>query len=141
MFHGDKNQMRAFFCTVYAKMQQGPLIDPLEQQLGEVIAAHPEYHAQLDDSKVVAGQDFTVENGKTNPYLHMAMHLSIREQTATDRPPGIQKAYNMLVTSLGTQKAEHKMMECLGKALWEAQRSNSVPDELSYLVCVRSLTR
>jgi hypothetical protein len=29
--------------------------------------------------------------------------------------------------------AEHRMMECLGQILWEAQRSNSVPDDDKYL--------
>ncbi len=139
MFHGDRNQMRAFFCQVYAKMQQGPLIDPLEQQLAAVIDAHPEYHSLLQHPEAVGEQDFSVENGQTNPYLHMAMHLSIREQTSTDRPSGIRAAYEGLVARHGPHEAEHRMMECLGKALWEAQRSNSLPNELNYLECVKTL--
>ncbi|MGV6859021.1 MAG: DUF1841 family protein [bacterium] len=139
MFHGDRNQMRTFFCQVYAKMQQGPLVDPLEQQLGTIIDAHPEYHELLKQPEAVASQDFTPENGQVNPYLHMAMHLSIGEQTSTNRPPGIRLAFQQLSSKHGQHEAEHRMMECLGKALWEAQRSNSLPNELNYLECVKTL--
>jgi hypothetical protein len=31
------------------------------------------------------------------------------------------------------------MMECLGLALWEAQRRNRAPDEQAYLECLKKL--
>jgi hypothetical protein len=31
------------------------------------------------------------------------------------------------------------MMECLGQALWNAQRSNQMPDEAIYLDCLQKL--
>jgi hypothetical protein len=29
------------------------------------------------------------------------------------------------------------MMECLGEALWRAQRDNRLPDEVAYLECLK----
>ena len=81
------------------------------------------------------------EAGETNPFLHMSMHLSLQEQVGTDRPPGIHALYERLVLRSGdAHAAEHRMMECLGRILWEAQRQNGMPDEQAYLECVRRLT-
>jgi hypothetical protein len=35
--------------------------------------------------------------------------------------------------------AEHRMMEALGRALWEAQRAGRLPDERAYLEDLRRL--
>jgi hypothetical protein len=31
------------------------------------------------------------------------------------------------------------MMECLGQALWQAQRDQTHPDEMAYLECLRKI--
>jgi hypothetical protein len=36
-------------------------------------------------------------------------------------------------------EAEHRMMEALGRALWEAQRAARLPDEQAYLEDLRRL--
>ena len=45
----------------------------------------------------------------------------------------------LLLARHGEHDAEHLIMECLGKAIWEAQRAQREPDEQQYLECVRSL--
>ncbi|MFI4921895.1 MAG: DUF1841 family protein [Gammaproteobacteria bacterium] len=37
--------------------------------------------------------------------------------------------------------AEHTMLECLGEALWRAQRENRLPDEQAYLACIKARVR
>ena len=70
----------------------------------------------------------------------MGMHITIREQVQTDRPAGIANAHQRLIIKVGdVQEAEHRMQECLGLALWEAQRSGTMPDESRYLECVLKL--
>jgi hypothetical protein len=69
------------------------------------------------------------------------MHLSIREQAGTDRPPGIRAIHQRLSSRLGAMEAEHRMIECLGRSLWEAQRAGTLPDETAYLDCLRSLAK
>lgn len=139
MFGNDRNQLRRFYCDVWARRQRGEDLDPLATQIAAVIESHPEYQALMTDPDAALSAEYTPEMGQSNPFLHMGMHLAIREQVSTDRPTGIRAAYQLLIARYGDHEAEHRMMECLGKALWEAQRSGSTPDEVAYLECVRML--
>jgi hypothetical protein len=70
----------------------------------------------------------------------MGLHLAIREQVATDRPPGIAAVHAALARRHGgVHHAEHIMIEPLAQTLWEAQRSGNAPDEAGYLERLRSL--
>jgi len=139
MFGNDRNQLRRLYCDAWAARQRGEPLDPLAHQIAEVIEAHPEYQALVEDPQAALGAEYTPEMGQTNPFLHMGMHLAIREQVSTDRPAGIRAAWQQLVARLGEHEAEHRMMECLGQAIWEAQRSRREPDEAQYLECLRRL--
>ena len=86
-------------------------------------------------------RDYTPEMGQTNPFLHMGMHIAIREQLGGDRPAGILVVYQRLCRRLDSHAAEHLMMECLGETLWEAQRGGGEPDERVYLERLRQLAR
>ncbi len=78
--------------------------------------------------------------GQSNPFLHMAMHISIQEQLGTQRPAGIIELYQSLLAKLGDpHEVEHQMMECLGQMIWEAQRNNTLPNDESYLDCLRKI--
>ncbi len=139
MFGSDRNTLRKFYQDSWQKSQQGLPISTLEQQVVTVIAEHPEYHrAILGDS--ATQKDWAVESGDTNPFLHLGMHLALREQISTDRPAGIARCYHELC--IGTQEpleAEHSMMDCLGEAIWKAQRNQTAPDEAQYLACLQAL--
>lgn len=140
MFGNDRTQMRRMFTDSWKKMQQGMPMEPLEQLVAEIVRQHPEYHAMLEKTDNALQRDFLPEGGETNPFLHMAMHISIKEQLATERPAGIGELYRQLASRKGDpHEAEHLMMECLGQMLWEAQRSGTMPDETAYLDCVRRL--
>jgi len=133
IFGNDRNALRRFYCDVWSRHRRGEPLDPLASQIARVIAEHPEYHALLEDEDGALGAEFTPEMGRTNPFLHMGMHLALREQTATDRPAGILGIHQMLVSQHGPHEAEHRMMDCLGEAIWQA------PDEAAYLTCLRAL--
>jgi len=138
MFGQDRNQLRQMYFDAWRKQQSGELMQPLEAMIAGVIALHPEYHALLEQSEDVLDKDFLPETGESNPFMHMGMHIAIREQLATDRPGGIVLAHKKLLLRLqDAHEAEHQIMECLGESLWEAQRSNSAPDESQYLQCVQ----
>ena len=116
-------------------------MEPLEMQIADVIELHPEYHAALERSETVLDRDYTPEGGQSNPFLHMGLHLAVRDQIATDRPSGIRKAFEALASRMGsTHDAEHRIIECLAEALWEAQRAGRAPDEMAYLQRVQRLT-
>ncbi|MBT8136730.1 MAG: DUF1841 family protein [Gammaproteobacteria bacterium] len=138
MLYGDRNDMRQVFVDTYRKTQAGMPLAPMEQVIAAVIAEHPEYHKLLGAGDI--DRDYTVEQGQTNPFLHMAMHISIREQLSVDRPAGISAAWQRLSLREGdAHQAEHRMLDCLAEMLIEAQRSGSMPDEQAYLRAVQQL--
>lgn len=140
MFGNDRRQLRRFFTGAWDKQKRGSPMEPMEKIVAGIIQQHPEYHSILEQQELALEKDYLPETGETNPFLHMSMHISLQEQVSTDRPPGISAAYRKLIMGSGDAHAtDHKMMECLGHMLWEAQRENRIPDEQVYLECVKSL--
>ena len=135
----SRNEIRRVYREVWIKMQQGRMLEPMEALIAEVIELHPEYQSLFDDGEAVEQLEFTPEQGQTNPFLHMGMHIALREQAGGDRPAGVRAIYQKLVAARGRHEAEHAMMECLGQSLWEAQRENRPPDETAYLECLKKL--
>lgn len=138
MFGQDRTELRQMFFTAWQKHQNKQLMEPLEAVIAKIIELHPEYHTLLEDQETL-DKDYTPEMGQTNPFLHMAMHISIQEQLSTKRPTGIEQLYqSMLKKNKDAHETEHLMMECLGKMLWEAQSQNRMPDENNYLSCLKN---
>ena len=137
MFGQDRTELRQMFFTAWKKHQDKLIMEPLEAVVAKIIELHPEYHSLLEDQEVL-DKDYTPEMGETNPFLHMAMHISIQEQLSTKRPSGIEQLHqSLLIKNKDPHKTEHLMMECLGKMLWEAQSNNRAPDENDYLSCLQ----
>lgn len=135
----SREALRRSYAEAWRKRRAGEILQPLEAQIAEVIELHPEYQAALEHTDVITSE-FTPERGEQNPFLHMGLHLAIRDQVATDRPSGITQVYRRLVTKLGSiHAAEHAMAERLAAVIWDAQRSGAAPDEESYLEAIRRL--
>lgn len=142
MIFGDRNrnQLRQAYVQAWQKFRAGQPLEPLERQIAAVIAEHPEYHALLEREAQALAAEFTPEHGQQNPFLHMGLHLAIREQVATDRPAGIAAVHTRLTARVGSPlEAEHRMFEVLGEVLWQAQRSGRMPDEQGYLQRLQAL--
>ncbi|MCG7945632.1 MAG: DUF1841 family protein [Candidatus Thiodiazotropha taylori] len=140
MFSNDRNQLRQVFFDAWRKHSAGDALQPLEEMVATVIQQHPEYHRLLNDREQGIDKDYLPEGGETNPFLHMAMHLTLIEQVSTDRPPGISGLYQRFCQRKGdTHEVEHQLMECLGRILWEAQVEKRMPDEQAYFECVERL--
>lgn len=131
--NSSRDELRRRYVQAWQRRRDGLPLDPLDAQIADVIALHPEYQALLE-SPEDSGQAFTVEQGQTNPFLHMGLHLAVREQVGTRRPPGIDVIHQRLARKLGgAHEAEHRMIEVLATTLWEAQRAGRAPDEEHYL--------
>lgn len=138
MFQPSQTDVRRFFCAAYAKQRQGFPLDAMELIATRWIAEHPEYHAQLADEAAALAAVYAVEDGRTNPFLHLAMHLSIEEQCAIDQPGGIRQLVGLLATRHGgLHGAHHEVMECLGEMIWTSQRSGLPPDGAAYIEALR----
>jgi hypothetical protein len=142
-FHDQsRDQLRRMYIETWRKHRERLPLEPLEAQIAEVIELHPEYQAALEDPERVLDRDYSPEGGQSNPFLHMGLHLAVRDQIGTDRPQGIRQCFIDLAQKLGDEHlAEHEMIECLAEALWESQRSGRPPNEQVYLEQVRTLTR
>ena len=132
--------MRRAYVEAWSKSRAGQPLEPLERLIAEIIAEHPEYHDPLESPDALA-REFPPEAGRSNPFLHMGLHVAIREQLATDRPPGVRGLYAALLPRFSdAHRLEHALMECLAETLWDAQRAGTAPDEGRYLARVRRLT-
>jgi hypothetical protein len=141
MLISDRDSARRFFIDTWEKYRQGRALEPLEDLVLGVILDHPEYQSLLEDPDQALARDFPPEAGRTNPFLHMGMHVAIREQVGADHPAGIAALYQTLLRRYGDAHGlEHRIMECLGEALWIAQRNHTLPDERAYLDCVQNLS-
>ena len=138
MFTPSQHDVREFFCTTRRKVDAREPLTPLEAIAADWIADHPEYEPDLRDLEAARAAVYTVEEGRTNPFLHLSMHLSISEQIGIDQPRGIKQAFELLRARLGSaHAAQHQVMECLGEMIWESQRSGLPPDGERYIDCVR----
>lgn len=125
---------RTFFFETWEKHQQSQPLTPLESQLLEVILSHPAYHPVLAQRASSENRTYFAELGEVNPFLHMGLHLALREQISTNRPDGIRHAFETLLQRFQTQhEVEHLMMRCLEDTLWLAQKNGTMPDESAYL--------
>jgi len=130
--------VRRFFCNVYTKLRAHAPLDAMETLVGQWIEEHPEYHADLADVDAALGKMFTVEESKSNPFLHLSMHLSVSEQCSIDQPRGIRQAVELLTHRRNSlHLAHHEVMESLGDMVWESQRSGRPPDGDAYVAAIQ----
>ena len=139
MFHPSQADVRRFFCAVHAKTQAGAPMEAIETLASLWIAEHPEYHTDLSDADAALARNYDATPDKTNPFLHLSMHLSISEQCSIDQPRGIRQAVELLAKRLddGLHDAHHATMECLGEMLWNSQQSGRPPDGDAYIAAVQ----
>ncbi len=138
IFGSDRDELRQMYIDAWRKSCAGELMSPLESQIAQVIQEHPEYQSAMTADTLE--ESYAPEGGKTNPFLHMGLHLAVREQVATNRPQGIAEVFEQLLTKAGDRlAAEHQVLDCLAEALWTAQNNNAAPDEQAYLESLRRL--
>jgi Domain of unknown function (DUF1841) len=135
----SRDQLREQYRSAWRKFKAQQTLTPLDQQVVAIISEHPEYHV-IVESAAVDLANYSPRGGQLSPWLHMGLHLAVREQVATDRPAGIAAIHARLAATLGgAHEAEHRMLEALAEALWNSQRGGKPPDENAYLERIRSL--
>ncbi len=134
-----REDLRRVWQQAWQKAQAGHLLTPLEALLEGVLRLHPEYHAALLQDDALA-REWRPESGESNPFLHMGLHVALREGLAADRPAGIAALALRLTHDSGDRHAaEHRLMDCLAETLWEAERNGMPPDESAFLERARRL--
>jgi Domain of unknown function (DUF1841) len=134
----SRDQLRQTYADAWRKHLAHSPLTPLEAMIADVIGAHPEYQALVSDQDAVRAMAPDSSGGTQNPFLHMGLHLAVREQVAIDRPPGVRDLQRQLqARHRDVHRGEHALMEALGETLWQAQRDGRPPDEERYLALAR----
>lgn len=137
MFNPSRDQARRVFFDTWRKYRAGELLSGIETLAVEVALQHPEYHGILDQPDKYLDRDYAPEQGETNPFLHMSLHLAIAEQLSIDQPSGLKQHYEALRGKIGdAHAAQHEVLDCLAEMIWQAQRSQTAPDPALYLACL-----
>jgi hypothetical protein len=133
MFDPNPADVRRFFCEAWRKRRDDLSLTPLEALAADWIGRHPEYHDDFADAERAVAAFYPPEAGRTNPFLHLSLHLSIAEQVGIDQPKGIRRAWQTLAARTGSEhEAAHVLIECLAETLWEAQRHGRPLDQQAY---------
>lgn len=133
-----REQLRQTYSEAWQKQLAGTLLSPLEAMIADVIGLHPEYQSRISDAEKALSLAPDAALATDNPFLHMGLHMAVREQISIDRPPGIRELHGRLQGRFGSvHDAEHVLMEALAETLWEAQRAARPPDEQHYLGLAR----
>lgn len=134
----SRDQLRRTYSDAWRKHQDLAPMSVQEASIAAIIELHPEYQALIADAANALAFEPGAQTGQQNPFLHMGLHLAIRDQLAVDRPPGVRTLHEQLQRSLGdAHAAEHALMEALGEVLWLANRDGRAPDEQQYMVLAR----
>ncbi|MBI5862673.1 MAG: DUF1841 family protein [Rhodocyclales bacterium] len=137
MFNPSRDQARQFLVDAWRKRCASLPATPLETLAADLVALHPEYHALLEADDALS-REWTPEQGATNPFLHLSLHLAIEEQLSIDQPPGIRAAFGELLARRGDRhEALHVVLDALGETLWRAQRDRQPLDAEAYLEHIR----
>lgn len=137
LYDPDRNKLRQMYIDAWQRFRAGQPLEPVQAQVAAVIQAHPEYQPLMERPDAVLDAEFPPELGQSNPFLHMGLHLAVRDQLATDRPAGIRQAYQRIAAAADSEHgAEHVVLECLAEFLWRSHQPGAQPDEREYLESV-----
>jgi len=138
MFNPSREQARLFFVDAWRKRRETLPATPLEILAADIVAMHPEYHGLIDAGAEALAREWTPEDGATNPFLHLSLHLAIEEQLSIDQPSGLRVAFQQLAVKYDTRhQALHDILDCLGETIYRATRDKVPPDNEVYLDCIR----
>ena len=133
-----RDELRQAYSDAWRKHVAGLPLTPLEAMLTDVIGLHPEYQTLVHDGESARAFEPGASPASENPFLHMGLHMAVREQVAIDRPPGVRDLHRRLQAQCGdVHGAEHALMEALAETLWEAQTAGRPADESHYLSLAR----
>jgi hypothetical protein len=138
VFSQDRSKQREFLAKSWQKHINAQILEPLELQLALIVQKHPEYQALINDINL----EYFPEQGKTNPFLHINLHLALQDQLALDQPIGINDIYKkLIVIHSDTHEVEHMMMECIAEMIFNSQKNNTTLDQDNYLVNLKNLIK
>jgi len=136
LYSQNRSEQRAFLSNAWVKFQDNEDLDPMEFQLVEIIKLHPEYHHLIQTTD---GEYFP-EDGQVNPFLHINLHLALREQLSINQPIEVRLAYDSLLKKIkDPHEVEHTLIDCIAEMIFSAQKNNSSFDYKNYKKCLNNI--
>jgi len=137
VFSQDRKKQRKFLADTWQKYTKNKPLEPLEKQLVSIIEIHPEYHNLIGN----IDSEYFPEQGKVNPFLHIYLHLALRDHLSINMPKGIKEVHQKLINQhKDSHVVEHLMMECIAEMIYISQKNNTALDHENYLNCITRLT-
>ena len=136
MFTSDRSKQRQYLKQAWEKYTRQDQLEPLELQLAKIVEKHPEYHDLIKN----LDSEYFPEQGNTNPFLHINLHLTLQDQLAMDQPRGIRGIHNTLLEKIkDAHEVEHMMMEHIAEMIFNAQKNNTAFDLDGYIIALKKL--
>ena len=135
LYSQNRSEQRAFLSNAWVKFQNNESLDPMESQLVEIIKLHPEYHHLIQTTDA----EYFPEHGQVNPFLHINLHLALREQLSINQPIEVRLAYDSLLEKIkDPHEVEHSLIDCIAEMIFSAQKNNSPFDYENYKRCLNN---
>ena len=136
MFTSDRSKQRQYLKQAWEKYTSQEQLEPLELQLSKIVEQHPEYQNLIKN----LDSEYFPEQGNTNPYLHINLHLTLQDQIIMDQPKGIRDIHSQLIVKIkDAHEVEHMMMEHIAEMIFNAQKNNAAFDLDGYIKALKSL--
>ncbi|MBT3855203.1 MAG: DUF1841 family protein [Thiotrichales bacterium] len=136
MFTSDRSKQRQYLKQAWEKYTRQDQLEPLELQLAKIVEKHPEYHDLIKN----LDSEYFPEQGNTNPFLHINLHLTLQDQLTMDQPKGIRGIHNRLLVKIKDEhEVEHMMMEHIAEMIFNAQKNNTAFDLNGYIIALKKL--
>jgi len=136
VFTSDRSKQRQYLKQAWEKYTRQDQLEPLELQLAKIVEKHPEYHDLIKN----LDSEYFPEQGNTNPFLHINLHLTLKDQLTMDQPKGIRGIHNRLLVKIKDEhEVEHMMMEHIAEMIFNAQKNNTAFDLDGYIIALKKL--
>ena len=136
MFTSDRSKQRQYLKQAWEKYTSQEQLEPLELQLSKIVEQHPEYQNLIKN----LDSEYFHEQGNTNPYLHINLHLTLQDQITMDQPKGIRDIHSQLIVKIKEAlEVEHMMMEHIAEMIFNAQKNNAAFDLDVYIQALKQL--
>ena len=136
MFTSNRSKQRQYLKQAWEKYTRQEQLEPLELQLSKIVEQHPEYQNLIKN----LDSEYFPEQGNTNPFLHINLHLTLQDQIIMDQPKGIRDIHSQLIVKIkDAHEVEHMMMEHIAEMIFNAQKNNAAFDLDGYIQALKSL--
>ena len=98
----------------------------IKNVVSHLACAHPEYKHLIGNIE----SEYSAEQNEINPFLHINLHLALRDQLILNQPKGIKEFHQKLISKYkDSHKVEHLMMECIEEMIYISQKNNTSMDQ------------